>query len=139
MKNSLSLASVLLLVACSKPIAADDLKHLNGYWEISEAKSADGDAKEFQSNNNMDYFVLDGLKGTRSKVVPQLDGKKASNGIQENFVILDSANATYLKYQTQYSKWVEKIEKLTETELVVLNANDIKYTYKRATPITINE
>lgn len=128
-----------ILVSCSKPIASDDLKHLNGYWEISEVKTTDGDKKEFQSNNNVDFFELKDLKGTRTKVVPQLDGKKTTNGISENFVVIDSANATYLKYHTNFAKWTEKVEKLTNEELVISNENDIKYTYKRFTPITINE
>lgn len=128
-----------LLVSCSKPISADELKNLNGYWDISEVKTSDGDNKEFQSNNNVDFFELKDLKGTRTKVVPQFDGKNLSNGIKEHFTVLDSANATYLKYTTDFAKWTEKVDKLTNEELVIINANDIKYTYKRFTPIVVNE
>jgi len=140
MKNILSLfVFALVTVSCSKPISADELKNLNGYWEISEVKTSDGDSKEFQSNNNVDLFELKDLKGTRTKVVPQFDGKKVSNGIKEQFTVLDSANATYLKYTTDYAKWTEKVDKLTKDELVIINQNDIKYTYKRFTPIVVNE
>ncbi|WLD24609.1 hypothetical protein NU10_04210 [Flavobacterium dauae] len=140
MKNIIGLfVFSLLAVSCSKPISTEELKNLNGYWEINEVKTSDGDTKEFQSNNNVDLFELDGLKGTRTKVVPQLDGKKASNGIKEQFTVLDSANATYLKYTTDFSKWTEKVDKLTKDELVIINQNDIKYTYKRVTPIVVNE
>ena len=140
MKNILGLfAFSLLAVSCSKPISAEELKNLNGYWEINEVKTANGDTKEFQSNNNVDFFELNDLKGTRTKVVPQFDGKKASNGIKEQFTVLDSANATYLKYATDYAKWTEKVDKLTKDELVIINQNDIKYTYKRFTPIVVNE
>ena len=140
MKNILGLfAFSLLAVSCSKPISAEELKNLNGYWEINEVKTADGDTKEFQSNNNVDFFELKNLKGTRTKVVPQLDGKNQTNGIKEQFTVLDSANATYLKYSTDYAKWIEKVYKLSENELVIINENDIKYTYKRFTPIVVNE
>lgn len=140
MKNILGLfVFSLFVVSCSKPISAEELKNLNGYWEISEVKTADGDTKEFQSNNNVDYFELKDLKGTRTKVVPQLNGKNQTNGIKEQFTILDSANATYLKYATDYAKWTEKVDKLTKDELVIINNNDIKYTYKRFTPIVVNE
>lgn len=139
MKYIFSFLSLVLVVGCSKPISAEELNHLNGYWEISEVKTADGDAKEFQSNNNVDYFILKDLKGSRTKVVSQLNGKNASNGISEHFVVLDSANATYLKYSTDFAKWTEKIDKLSKDELVIINQNDIKYTYKRFTPIVINE
>src|SRR5690606_22489117 len=128
-----------IVVSCSKPISTEELKNLNGYWEISEVKTADGDTKEFQSNNNVDYFELKDLKGTRTKVVPQLNGKNQTNGIKEQFTVLDSANATYLKYATDYAKWTEKVDKLTKDELVIINNNDIKYTYKRFTPIVVNE
>ena len=131
--------ATLLWISCSKPVSDEDLKHLNGYWEISEVKTADGDTKEFQSNNNVDYFELADHKGSRLKVVPQLDGKKQSNGIAEHFVVLDSANATYLKYTTAYAGWTEKVDRLTAEELVIINKNDIKYTYKRFTPVVINE
>lgn len=140
MKNILSIfALVVLATSCSKPISAEELKNLNGYWEISQVKTVDGNTKEFQSNNNVDFFELKDLKGTRIKVVPQFNGKQQSNGIQEQFAVLDSANATYLKYSTDYAKWTEKIDKITKDELVIINQNDIKYTYKRFTPIVINE
>ncbi|KAA5535957.1 hypothetical protein [Paenimyroides baculatum] len=140
MKNILGLfAFSLLAVSCSKSISAEELKNLNGYWEINEVKTADGDTKEFQSNNNVDFFDLKDLKGTRTKVVPQFDGKNQTNGIKEQFTVLDSANATYLKYSTDYAKWTEKVDKLTKDELVIINQNDIKYTYKRFTPIVVNE
>ena len=140
MKNILGLfAFSLLAVSCSKPISAEELKNLNGYWEINEVKTADGDTKEFQSNNNVDFFELKDLKGTRTKVVPQFDGKNQTNGIKEQFMVLDSANATYLKYSTDYAKWTEKVDKITKDELVIINQNDIKYTYKRFTPIVVNE
>lgn len=140
MKNILGLfAFSLLAVSCSKPISAEELKNLNGYWEINEVKTADGDTKEFQSNNNVDFFELKDLKGIRTKVVPQFDGKNQTNGIKEQFTVLDSANATYLKYFTDYAKWTEKVDKITKDELVIINQNDIKYTYKRFTPIVVNE
>lgn len=140
MKNILGLfVFSLFVVSCTKPISAEELKNLNGYWEISEVKTADGDTKEFQSNNNVDFFELKDLKGTRTKVVPQLNGKNQTNGIKEQFTVLDSANATYLKYATDYAKWTEKVDKLTKDELVIINNNDIKYTYKRFTPIVVNE
>lgn len=140
MKNILVfIALSVFIVSCSKPISAEELKNLNGYWEINEVKTADGDTKEFQSNNNVDFFELNDLKGTRTKVVPQFNGKNASNGIKEQFTVLDSANATYLKYATDYAKWTEKVDNLTKDELVIINQNDIKYTYKRFTPIVVNE
>lgn len=129
----------LLATACAKPVPEEHLENLSGYWEISEVKTADGDTKEFQSNNNVDYFEVTGRSGSRIKVVPQLDGKKQSNGIAEHFVVLDSAKATYLKYTTDYAKWTERIDKLTAEELVITNKNDIRYVYKRFTPIVIHE
>ncbi|HUH26433.1 MAG TPA: hypothetical protein VLY87_07385 [Flavobacterium sp.] len=140
MKKILSLIVVSsFIISCSKPISAEELQQINGYWEISEVKTSDGNSKEFQSNNNVDLFVLEGTTGTRAKVVAQLDGKKETNGIQEKFVVKDSAGATYLNYQTDFAKWTEKLEKLSAEELVIVNENDIKYIYKRFTPININE
>ncbi|HLW42610.1 MAG TPA: lipocalin family protein [Flavobacterium sp.] len=128
-----------IVISCSKSVSEQDLQHLNGYWEISEVKTPDNDTKVYQSNNNADYFVLNDQNGTRSKVVVQLDGTIQSNGIHENFTVKDSVGALYLKYQTEFSQWTEKVEQLTEDELIIINDNNIKYIYKRFTPITINE
>lgn|SRR5690554_3560267 len=128
-----------IVISCSKSVSEQDLQHLNGYWEISKVKTPDNDTKVYQSNNNADYFVLNDQNGTRSKVVVQLDGTIQSNGIHENFTVKDSVGALYLKYQTEFSQWTEKVEQLTEDELIIINDNNIKYIYKRFTPITINE
>lgn len=140
MKKILNLIlATALLSACSKSVVIDDIEQLNGYWEISEVKTPEGDSKTFESNNNADFFELNATQGTRTKVVSQIDGSIQSNGIQENFVVKDSANAIYLKYKTDFSEWTEKLERLNENELIIINQNNIKYTYKRFTPININE
>ncbi len=140
MKKTLNLIlATALLSACSKSVVIDDIEQLNGYWEISEVKTPEGDSKTFESNNNADLFELNATQGTRTKVVSQIDGSIQSNGIQENFVVKDSANAIYLKYKTDFSEWTEKLERLNENELIIINQNNIKYTYKRFTPININE
>lgn len=140
MKKILNLIlATALLSACSKSVVIDDIEQLNGYWEISEVKTPEGDSKTFESNNNADLFELNATQGTRTKVVSQIDGSIQSNGIQENFVVKDSANAIYLKYKTDFSEWTEKLERLNENELIIINQNNIKYTYKRFTPININE
>src|SRR5690606_23110316 len=108
-----------IVVSCSKPISTEELTNLNGYRELSEVKTADSNPKEFQSNKNVDFFELKDSKGIRTKLIPQLDRKNQSNGIQEHFSVIDSANATYLKYTTEYAKWTEKVEKLSADELVI--------------------
>ena len=128
-----------VVISCSKSVSEQDLQHLNGYWEINEVKTPDGETKTYQSNNNADYFVLNDQNGMRSKVVVQLDGTILSNGIQENFTVKDSANAIYLNYQTEFSQWTEKVDHLTADELIIINDNNIKYIYKRFKPVTIDE
>lgn len=128
-----------VVISCSKSVSEQDLQHLNGYWEINEVKTPDGETKTYQSNNNTDYFVLNDQNGMRSKVVVQLDGTILSNGIQENFTVKDSANAIYLNYQTEFSQWTEKVDQLTADELIIINDNNIKYIYKRFIPVVINE
>jgi|SRR5690554_453121 len=129
----------VLLGSCSKNIAIEDIELLNGYWEINEVETPEGESKAFESNNHADYFQLNEMKGIRTKIVSQLDGTIQSNGLQENFMIKDSANALYLNYQTEFSKWTEKLERLNENELIIVTKNNIRYTYKRFIPININE
>lgn len=138
-KKVFILLLVVFLGSCSENVTIKDIELLNGYWEITKVETPEGESKTFESNNHADYFELKEMKGIRTKVVNQLDGTIQSNGLKENFFIKDSANAFYLNYQTEFSRWTEKLEQLNENELVILNKNNIRYTYKRFTPINSDE
>lgn len=128
---------LVLIVSCSKPVSEDQLKHLNGYWEIKEVKAPDEQAKEYTANTVVDFFEVSNRKGFRQKVSPRLDGSYETNSIQESIEVIDSVGKTFIKYHTTYSKWVEELVELQENKMTVINANDIKYYYQRFEPLKL--
>jgi len=136
MKKLILLLVLITAVSCGK-VSEDNLKHLNGYWEIQEVVMPDGSHKDYKVNPTIDYFELKGKEGFRKKVMPQFDGKYLANDVSEKIVVAEKEGKTFIGYTTQYAKWEEEILSLDEDELVVKNNHDMEYHYKRAEPFTV--
>lgn len=134
----LFLGILFLVTSCGKEFTAEDLKALNGYWEIEKAQMPDGEQKDYSINESIDYFELtDQASGFRQKVLPQISGEYLTNEVQEKFTIVNESGKTWIKYKTEYSEWKEEVVDLDEDELVVKNESDIIYHYKRPVPFTL--
>ena len=120
-----------LLLSCKQTISKTDLNNLNGYWEIEKVELPDGDKKEYKVNETIDFFKLEGNKGFRKKVMPQLDGTYLTNDIQENIMITLQDGEAIVHYKTVYASWNEEIIELTKDKLVIKNQQDFEYHYKR--------
>lgn len=125
------------LISCKSEVRESDMDLLNGYWEIEKVELSDGQKKEYAINEFVDYFEITNGKGFRKKVQPQFDGTFIANDSQETVSVLDSNNIFYLKYETDFGKWVEEIVKLQDSVLVLKNES-LKYHYKRFIPISID-
>ncbi|RZJ52740.1 MAG: hypothetical protein EOO45_31675, partial [Flavobacterium sp.] len=123
--------------SCNSSISDSDLQKLNGYWEIETAVLPDGTEKEYTINSTVDYFELQGKKGFRKKVMPQLDGTYLMNNVMENISIAEEDGKTYINYTTLYAKWKEQILKLDSDELVIKNAHGLEYRYKKPQPFSV--
>jgi hypothetical protein len=110
---------------------------LNGYWEIEKVELPDGDKKEYKVNETIDFFKLEGNKGFRKKVMPQLDGTYLTNDIQEDIVIVVKDGDATIQYKTTYASWNEEIIELTKDKLVIKNQQDFEYHYKRPVKFSI--
>ncbi|MBD3582571.1 lipocalin-like domain-containing protein [Flavobacterium selenitireducens] len=128
----------LFLISCQTKISREQMAHLNGYWQIEKVMTADGEQKDYQANTSYDFFEINGDKGFRAKVMPQLDGSFITNNLKEQILVTYEQDGTFLNYVTQYAKWREQIKTLTEDELVVENAQKIEYHYKKAGPINLD-
>lgn len=126
-----------LLFSCGNAISNDELKRLNGYWEIETAVMPDGTKKEYTINPTIDYFEINGTKGFRKKVMPQFDGKYLINDQSESFTITTQDDKTYINYTTQYAKWKEEILELNDEKLVVKNTHDMEYHYSKPKPFSV--
>ena len=137
MKKILFLIVLGSVLSCKQKITDADISNLNGYWEIEKVELPDGDKKEYKVNETIDFFKIDGNKGFRKKVMPQLDGTYLTNDIQEDVVVVVKDGDALLQYKTKYASWKEEIIELTKDKLVVKNQQEIKYYYKRPVKFSV--
>lgn len=127
----------LLFVSCKQEIKQEDIAKLNGYWEIEKVVFDKGEEKAYGMNENFDFFTLKGTKGTRTKVMAQLDGTFLTTNTFENFSVRKTDTGTFLDYKTDYAKWSEELISISDKEFVVKNEQNKEYHYKKAAPVNI--
>lgn len=135
--NFLVLLFIMLLVSCYSNVKKEDIKKLNGYWEIKLVKFSTGKTKDYKINETIDYFELKSNKGFRQKVMPQFDGKFQTNGIKENIKVVENDNSFFLEYNTKFGKWKEEIISIEDSILVLKNKENLEYTYKKFKPFSL--
>ncbi|MNR23839.1 hypothetical protein D3C85_1408870 [compost metagenome] len=138
MKNTfVILVLSLLFVSCKEQIKPADIVKLNGYWEIEKVVFDEGEVKDYGMNENFDYFQIKGTKGTRTKVMAQLDGTFLTTNTFENVSVRFTDKGTFLDYKTDYAKWSEELISVSDKEFVVKNEQQKEYHYKKAAPLNI--
>lgn len=138
MKNTfVILVLSLLFVSCKEKIKPADIVKLNGYWEIEKVVFDEGEVKDYGMNENFDYFQIKGAKGTRTKVMAQLDGTFLTTNTFENVSVRFTDKGTFLDYKTDYAKWSEELISVSDKEFVVKNEQQKEYHYKKAAPLNI--
>lgn len=137
MKKILLLIACVAFVSCNKSFNSEELKQLNGYWEIKLAEMPDGTEKEYTANPTIDFFELKGDKGFRKKVMPQFDGTYRVNDLSEDISVINEDGKTYLSYKTEYAEWKEQVIELDDKNLVLKNEQDIEYHYVKPEPFTL--
>ena len=136
-KTAIILFTTLFLVACGQKITLEETQKLNGYWEIEKVITPDGNEREYKISETIDYFEIKNDSGFRKKVMPQFDGKYLVNDKSEKIKIVTEEDKIYLNYATEYSTWKEEILEITDDKLVLKNASEIEYQYKKPTPFTL--
>ena len=139
MKQLLSLAMIFIFFGCSTSVAEEDLKQLNGYWEITEVTFPDGNTKDFKVNPTVDYIELEGLAGFRKKMQPKFDGSFTTSNDAEPFTIERKENIFEFHYKNDMSEWREQIIDVSNNTFSVVNETNVTYTYKRFEPINADE
>jgi hypothetical protein len=145
--NFLVLLFITLLFSCHSNVKKEDIKKLNGYWEIKQVKFSTGKTKDYKINETIDYFQLrhpeasgqfeNKVVGFRQKVMPQFDGKFQTNGIKENIKVVENDNSFFLEYNTKFGKWKEEIISIEDSILVLKNKENLEYTYKKFKPFSL--
>lgn len=139
MKNLITIVLLsMLFTSCKQQIKPADIAKINGYWEIEKVVFDEGEDKEYGANQNYDYFQIESNnKGIRKKVAPQLNGTFLVNDTYENVSVRFQDEKVYLDYSTPYMKYSEEVIELTADELVITNAQNKEFHYKKATAINI--
>lgn len=137
MKNIFLLLSIILITtSCSQKITPEDVKLLNGYWEIEQVVFADGNHKDYKVNETIDFFKINGETGVRQKVKPQFDGSFIY-GPSEDIRIEHLNDQLFIHYKTEFSEWKEHIIELNDKDFIVENEKKIQYKYKRHVPFSV--
>jgi len=127
---------VLCIYACTtNPV--DKLQHLSGYWEIESVVLQDGSRKNYSINETIDYIQINDSIGFRKKMKPLFNGTYETSDIREKFELKMENDSLNLYYSSNHTTRKETILNLSETQLKIVNQNNITYLYKRYIPLTI--
>lgn len=134
--KKLTIAGFLILIAaCNNQSPEEQIKNLEGYWEIDQVEFPGDSLITYKFNETVDYFQVDGKAGFRKKVRPQLDGSYQITNDAEQIDIKIEDNELYLYYSTPFTSWREKVLKAGEDEMELKNEQGLIYHYKRFTPL----
>ncbi|MEX0315827.1 MAG: hypothetical protein AB3N18_16735 [Allomuricauda sp.] len=138
MNKILIFASLLLLFACKEnTIPKENLKYLNGYWEISEVSFPDGTKKNYKINPTIDFIQWDNNEGFRKKLQPKFDGTYNTSHDMELLHVSQVDASFILRYSNEFDDWEETLVHLDSMSFSVRNDEGISYSYKRFQPISI--
>ncbi len=127
-----------LFISCQQKIKPSDISQINGYWEIEKVVFDQGKDKNYTINESYDYFQIGkNNSGFKKKVMPQLDGTFIVNDTFENVEVRFESGKVFLDYSTAYAKWTEEFIAISKDKLVLKNAENKEYHYKKAARINI--
>lgn len=115
------------------------IQHIEGYWEITEVTTPDGNKKEYKFNETIDYISInDSLQGFRKKLKPSINDTYFTSEDAETLEVKIENDSLNIYYATPHAHWKETVLKATPENLKVINENKTVYLYKRYTPINLD-
>jgi hypothetical protein len=127
----------VMFMGCKHEIKPADIAKINGYWEIEKVILPDGESKDYAINETIDFFSIHDNAGFRKKITPELNGKYLEYGNQEKVEVVFEDDKAFLSYATKMMKWKEEIMEVTDQSLVLKNASNIEYHYKKPVPFSV--
>jgi hypothetical protein len=124
-----------LITGCNNQDPAEQLDHLNGYWEIERVEFSKDSIREFKINENVDFIDIKDGTGFRKKVRPQFDGTYTVTNDEEKVVAKIEEGKLNLYYTTPFDSWKETVIMADEDKLSIKNNRGIIYHYQRFTPL----
>lgn len=137
-KLHLSVALLSLFVFSCSPNPETFITHINGYWEIDEVTLHDGNKKDYNYNDTIDYFeIKDSLTGFRTKLKPNFSGTFETSKDTETIKLAIENDTLNIYYTTAFNTWKESILLATKEQLKIINQNKDVYLYKRYQPLDL--
>jgi len=135
--------AICVILLCSfvfscQPKPGEQLEHLNGYWEIVEVKTLNGESKSYAYNTTIDYIYVKDNVGFRKKMQPGINNAYKTSDDAEALNVRIENDSLNLYYSTPLDEWKETVIKLNEEELEIVNKDQITYVYRRYTPVDLN-
>jgi hypothetical protein len=118
----------LVMYSCNNS-TADQVVHLEGYWDIEKVVLEDGSEKEFPFSNHMDFFNIEGSNGTKHRVSPRYDGTMVDYGSPVSFKWEDQDGTLVLLFKDGDQSYKQTVSSCTADQLVLLHENGTKYYY----------
>ena len=138
MKRQIKYLLLILLISCSTS-PEQLIKHIDGYWEITSVQKNNALVKEYKISNNIDYFeVKNDLTGFRKKVMPTFKGTYIVTQHISSFLLKIENDSLNIYYTNNELTTKETIVKASTSELIIINSEGFKYTYKPYEKIDIN-
>jgi hypothetical protein len=137
MKHIYLLLATCTILSCS-PDPETFIPYINGYWEIDKVKLHNGNNRDYNYNDTIDYFELnDSLIGFRKKLKPNFMGTYATSKDSEKIKVVLENDSLNLYYSTPFSSWKETVLLATNEHLKIINQNKDVYLYKRYQPLNL--
>jgi len=125
-----------LFTAC-KRVTNDDLKYLEGYWEISKVESHGEIFSPKGSAPAVDHYqMINDHMGIKKKMVPSFSAQYNSSEDAIQFRILSKDGGYSIQFFSSLEQWEEEIKTLTAQEMILFHS-DKSYHYKRHQKISL--
>lgn len=127
-----------VIMSCSKD-PSPMIPFLNGYWEIDEVTMPNGEIKNYNYNEFIDYIELtDSLSGFRKKLRPNFKGTYETSQSEEQLQVKIENDSLNIYYSTPFAQWKETVLKANETELLIANDRNVRYLYRHYEPLDLD-
>ncbi len=129
----------IVLLSCNNQDPKEQVKYIEGYWEIDKVELPGDSVREYSINETIDYFEITDSTGFRKKLQPQFDGSYKTSDDAEELKIKIENDSLRLYYKTPFDEWKETLLKADEEKMSILNKDGIIYHYKKFTPLFAEE
>ena len=119
-----------IFFGCKDEITPADLNELNGYWNIDFITHKNETFYPKGASKLVDFYVINDQNGVRKKVQPQFDNKFIVTEDLNNFKIFFEGTDCFMKFETLWDQWEEKIIVLSNDKLILEHQNN-RYHYSR--------